>query len=295
MKILIIGGNRFVGLRLSLLLAKLPGCELHILNRTGQAPHAKDAVKHKGDRKNLGSTGLDHDWDVIFDFACFTGDDADGAVQFFGKVKRYIFISTISVYDAAADLTEGDFDPLAPLPDNQAKDYTPEDSYQDGKRRAEAVFAKQNKFPVVSVRLPYILGDDDYTQRLEFHVRCLEQGEPMFVPNPKARVSMIHAQDAARFLFWCLDRDFTGPINVASPEPIAMEELIAQIEKVTGETWMECDESSPENDSPYGSATDFFVDVSKVKKLGFEARKIREWLPALVESLSSQKTASPSH
>lgn len=41
MKILIIGGNRFVGLRLSMLLDKDKSCDLHILNRTGQAAHVK--------------------------------------------------------------------------------------------------------------------------------------------------------------------------------------------------------------------------------------------------------------
>ena len=291
-KILIIGGNRFVGLRLSLLLEKLGSCEIHILNRTGQAPHCRTAIVHKGDRRYLNQTAVDHEYDAIFDFAGFNELDAKSAVQHFTKVGRYIFISTLSVYDLGAGLKESDFDPLVPLPAGKPD---PSLAYQDGKRRAEAVFHSQSVFPAVSVRFPVILGEDDYTDRLEFHVHRVELGEDIYLPNPTARISMVDSQDAAEFLLWCLDQDFTGPVNVASPEPIQIQELIAQIEKVTGESMVKGKEEDEAAASPYGPKSDYYLDVSRMIELGFKTRKIAAWLPRLIASRVSTKNTESVH
>ena len=277
MKFLIIGGNRFVGLRLSLLLDGQKDCELHVLNRTGQVAHCKNAVVHKGDRRQLSSTFLDRDWDAVIDFACFNEPEAVDALNFFRNVGRYIFVSTVSVYDSKAGLREDDFDPMKwdlrrpALP-----------NYQDGKRRAEAVFHQRAPFPVLSVRFPYILGPDDYTQRLQFHIDHILKGQPLYMPNVDARVSMISSEDAAKFLRWAVAEEFSGPLNVASRDPISMAVLLAQIELITGRKPLMTNKDTPEAHSPYGPDLDHFMDCSRMFSLGFKTRPISEWLPGLI-------------
>lgn len=284
MKCLVIGGNRFVGLRLCLLLQELPGLELNILNRTGQAPHCPKAIVHKGDRRQLEGLFLEHDWDMIFDFACFNAAEAVNAVGFFKKVGRYVFISSASVYDEGANLTEGAF--MAETMDLSlgTDALNPGNAYQDGKRRAEAVFAQKAKFPVLSVRFPFILGPDDYTERLEFHVQHLRNAEPMYFPDLKARTSMIHAEDAARFLIWTMQKRLSGPLNVASTAPISLDTLVAQLELLLETKRVLAAKPDARNCSPYGCSADWFMNTAKLQKAGFTAAPILDWLPELVRT-----------
>ena len=287
MKCLVIGGNRFVGLRLVHILDQLSDLELHVINRTGQVAHTKNAVIHKGDRRNLDATFLDRDWDLIIDFACFNEEDATASLKYFRKVKRYILISTVSVYDQLGNLKEEDFDPAkfdlavnAPEPG----------SYQNGKRRAEATFAQKTKIPTLSVRFPVILGPDDYTHRLDFHVERTQRSEEIYVPNLSAKISMIYSQDAAEFLLWSLTQtQLTGPVNVSSMEPISLTGLLGQIELVTGKKTRLAQAPLEGNESPYGSEKDFFVNTEKLRRAGFNPRPIADWLPGLIGKPPSDK------
>jgi nucleoside-diphosphate-sugar epimerase len=277
MKCLIIGGNRFVGLRVAVALDARPSTELEIINRTGQAAHVKNAVIHKGDRKDLAAAHLERDWDVVIDFACFNQAEAEASVKFFGQVGSYIFISTLSVYERGANLTEDRFQAEKW---DLAKPATGD--YQDGKRRAEAVFAQQNQLPVLAVRLPLILGPDDYTNRLDFHIDRVQRSEAIYIPNPAAKISMIHAQDAADFILWAIDRKLTGPLNVCSPDSISMNALMGQIELVTGIKPKLASAEHEDNHSPYAPAGDWWMNSERLVRAGFKVRPISDWLPGLI-------------
>lgn len=276
-KILIIGGNRFMGLRLTRMVDQTDGVELHVLNRTGQVAHCRNAVVHKGDRRLLGSTFLDRDWDAVVDFACFNQTDAREAVSFFGQVGTYIFVSTVSVYNQGANLRESDFDPLKFDMSSE-----PSNDYQDGKRRAEVEFAREAKFPVLSVRLPIVAGPDDYTHRLDFHVDRVRKGLPIYVINPATRLSLINSEDAAKFFYWALDKKLSGPINVASRDPISLAALLAQIELIVGRAPVLAKQPSAETHSPFSTDDDWFVNVDRMLGAGFQTRSISEWLPGLI-------------
>lgn len=288
MKTLIIGGNRFVGLRLAMELDKREEFDLSVVNRTGQSPHLKRAAIYKGDRRNLALSSVDRDWDLVIDFANYNEVDAQSALSHFKKVGRYILISTASVYDPGVNRKEADFDPghfdLGAVPDTQFP-------YQDGKRRAETVFSLQNQISVLCVRFPFILGPDDYTRRLEFHVERIEKNQTLFVPNLASRISMVHAEDACRFLFWSLTQKFTGPINVAAHLPIRMSELLREIEARVGRKALMVQGPTPQNRSPYGPDEDSFLNCDLAAKLGFQARPILDWLPDLIEG--ARESAPP--
>lgn len=290
MKVLIIGGNRFVGLRLSLLLDKRKDVELHVLNRTGQVAHAKNAVVYKAARTDFHAANLDKDWDVIVDFACFTAHDARQS-EYFERVGRYIFISTASVYDLGFHRGETDFDPVNWKLHDSPSAKEKEQSYQFGKRMAEAVFAQEAKFPVAMIRFPFIVGADDYTRRLEFHVEHALDGQPIYIPNLKARISMCDSEDAAKFLEWSLAQTFTGPVNVASPEVISLEELVALIERKTGRKMTFAKEEDDGNHSPYGADSDATLNVDKLASLGYRPKSMKAWLPALIETLAPGQSA----
>lgn len=290
MKILVIGGNRFVGLRLTRLLDTEGSHELHIVNRTGQAPHAPGAVIHKLDRKNLQGSYIDRDWDAIVDFAGYDERDARSSVDFFTRVGRYVLISTASVYDGGSSLDEDAF---------KAETFnlaSPASSdYSDGKRRAEAVFAQAAKFPLVCVRFPYILGPDDYTERLKQTVERIAHRQPLNPPNPDSRFSLIHSEEACRFLRWAVEEKFVGPINVASPSSVSFRELIQECERATGKKAISIDQKDKRSHQPFGGDGDIQLNLAKLKKLGFECADLPLWLPQLIAEFSGQPTPRRLH
>jgi nucleoside-diphosphate-sugar epimerase len=292
MKILIIGGNRFVGLRLAMELDRDPNIDLSVVNRTGQSPHLKRAAIYKGDRRNLALSGVEHEWDAVVDFANFDDVDTQSAISHFKKVKRYIHISTASVYDAGIDRKEENFDAAAW---DLATPVNKDNKYQDGKRRAEALFARQGVFPVVSVRFPYIVGPDDYTRRLEFHVERIEKNQTLFIPNLAARISMVHAEDACAFLKWSLGQTFTGPINVASNDSIRMAELMREIEVRVGRRPLFVQGPTPQNRSPYGPDHDSSLSCDLMVKLGFQTKPLSQWLGDLIDGARGQEVPKLLH
>lgn len=289
MKILIIGGNRFVGLRLSLALDARANIDLHVLNRSGQVAHSKRATIHIGNRSALENTFLDRDWDVVVDFACFTANEARESLSFFKSVKRYIFISTASVYDPGPSLSESSFDAANWRIKDQPSPEERMNSYQFGKRQAEAVFMQEAPFPVASIRFPFILGPDDYTRRLDFHIERVMKNEPIFLPNSKARISTTFSEDAAKFLVWSLDKNFSGPINFASPEAISLDELIAMIEASTGCAAKISNDEKVGEPSPYGVSSDIALNIGKVQGLGFTPMSIKRWLPKLIAEFGTKE------
>ena len=289
MKVLIIGGNRFVGLRLALMLDRKSDIELHILNRTGQVAHVRNAIIHKGDRNNFKPTHLDQDFDLIFDFATYTGEQARASLDYFKSVGRYIFVSTASVYNSGHLIQESAFDPSQWQIANAAPAANdPGSLYQFGKRHAESIFMQQAPFPTLLVRFPFILGPDDYTNRLSFHIQNVEQGLPIFFPNILMRTSFVSSDDAARFLFWSMDQNCTGPINVASPEPISMQELMKNIEAITGKKAYYAKVANPENSSPYGDQDDWTLAVTRMEDQGFKASALASWLQTTIQSLAGE-------
>ena len=286
MRVLVIGGNRFVGLRLVYLLEKLEGCELHVLNRTGQVAHAREAIVHKGDRRHLAAAHLDADWDAVVDFAAFNAEDARQSLAFFRSVGRYVFISTASVYDLKGGLREERFDAKAFSPDAAPTEAEKLNPYQFGKRQAEAVFAREAKFPVLSVRFPFILGPDDYTGRLEFHVERVREGRPIYFPNLDARTSMIHSEDAALTLYRAIpDLGLEGALNVASPDAVSLRQMMEWIEKKEGKKALIMKKDTPEIYSPYGVEHDWWLNTERLQTSGYTLRPIRSWLPELIAGL----------
>ncbi len=293
MKILIIGGNRFFGKRLAQLFLQ-QGIDLTLLNRgkldDGFGKNIKRIIM---DRRILDSKhpDLNQKWDYVFDQVCYDSHEARSAIETFrDKTSNYVFTSTLSVYNPGADLKEDDFDSCH-YKFNQ--DCNQKLNYGEAKRQAESLFIQQKYFKVTAVRLPYVLGPDDYTQRLNFHIQKIMQNSPIYFPNINAKNSFIHAEDAALFLAYLIKNEILGPINCSSKTPLSLKELVQTIEKITNSQAKICNEENEKNSSPYGDKNDFYADVSKLSKLNFKCKEIKEWLPELILS-ESKKYTDPS-
>lgn len=285
MKILIIGGNRFFGKRLSRLLID-GGNQVTLLNRGRLDDGLGSGVERlRCDRTNpeqLRDVVSGRFWDVVCDQVCYEAKEARAAVQIFaGKTAHYVFTSSQSVYGFGPDLHESEFTPGSHA---FSQDALTSREYAEAKRQCEAVFTRASHFPVTMVRLPIVMGAEDYTNRLRFHVQKVQNREPIYFPDLQAKNSFIHSDDAASALVFLAHKTPVGPLNVASAEPISVAEIMAEVERVTGETAIYARTPNDVNHSPYGIERDRWMNTDRSRELGFQATPIRSWLQDVIRS-----------
>lgn len=289
-KILVLGGSRYFGKRLVNLLLQ-EGChEITVATRgLSEVEYDGTVQSIKLDRKDeeaLKSAAAAGPWDIVYDNICYSPDDAFAAVRAFdGQVGRYILTSTLSVYDFSDQvITESDFDPYGyKLRMGKAADF----SYGEGKRLAEAAFFEKADFPVCAMRIPIVLGPDDYTRRLHFHVERVMRGTPIGVPNPEAAMSLITSAEAASFLQWLGKSSLTGPVNACSDGSLSIGGIIGLIEEITGKQADIRTETEAENMSPFGISASWVMDHSKAQEAGYCFESVYDWLPHLIRDIAA--------
>ncbi|MDQ1004664.1 nucleoside-diphosphate-sugar epimerase [Neobacillus niacini] len=196
------------------------------------------------------------------------------------KFKSIFFTSSQAVYDFGTNQLEESFNPSHYQPVLKSRrDYIGYAGYQEAKRAAEAILFQNANFPVVAVRFPIIIGKDDYTNRLHFHVEHVKEGKPMFIEHLNFRYSFIDSGEAASFLLSMANSDYQGPVNPGCEEDISLGELIGLIENLTG---TEAKLNKDGNPSPYNFPGSWSVNTSFVQSLGFSFTSLDKLLKKLI-------------
>jgi nucleoside-diphosphate-sugar epimerase len=286
-KVLVLGGTRFFGKRLVQRLIDR-GDSVTIATRgTTPDPFGSAVTRMQIDRGNLdtlqSAIGRSR-WDVVVDQICYSPDDASIACEAFrGRVDRYIHTSTQSIYSNHGEQRESDFIPSTyPIRMGARADF----DYAEGKRLAEAVLFQKATFPVVAVRIPIVLGTDDYTGRVKFHVDRVRSGQPIVIPSMTAQRTFIQSGEAARFLEWMIEKDFTGPINACSDGRVSLSEIIPWVERAVGRPAEILDKGRDEDSTPIMDENSACLDNQKAKTLGFQFDTVTDWMPKLITELS---------
>jgi nucleoside-diphosphate-sugar epimerase len=267
---LILGGTQFVGKRLVKLLLD-EGVEVTIATRGMTVDPFGNQVSrliiNRENTETLKNTFKDKKWDVVFDQTCYSSQEAlDSLEALTGKVQKYIFTSSQAVYDFGTNHSEESFNPLDFEPIVKTRrDYIGYVGYQEAKRAAEAILFQNADIPVTAVRFPIIIGKDDYTNRLRFHVEHIKEGKPMFIEHPNFRYSFIDSGEAASFLYSIAKSDYQGPVNPGSAEDISLSELIGLIENHLGTKAKLSEDGDP---SPYNLPGSWSVNTDLVQSLG---------------------------
>jgi nucleoside-diphosphate-sugar epimerase len=281
---LILGGTQFVGKRLVQLLLD-EGVEVTIGTRGKTADPFGDKVSRliidREDADTLHEAFQDKAWDVVYDQTCYSSQEAHDTLQALeGKVKKYIFTSSQAVYDFGTNHKEESFEPATfqPILKNR-REYIGYVGYQEAKRAAEAILYQNATIPVVAVRFSIIVGKDDYTNRLKFHVDHIMQGKPMTIEHPDFRYSFIDSREAAHFLYNIAISNYKGPINPGSSGDISLRELVTLIETIT-ET--NATLSVEGDQSPYNLPGSWSTDTSLAESMGYRFKPVNQLLEELV-------------
>lgn len=289
--ILVLGGTRFFGRKLVELLIE-EGHNVVIMTRGQSGNPFGDKVEHlmvdRLNKEELAKTMEGRSYDIVYDNICYSSNDAYNFCEIFnGKIGKLVFTSTLSTYNAdGTEKSEVDFDPFSyKIRLGDREDFT----YGEGKRQAEAVFFQYAKFPVVAVRFPIVMGEDDYTRRLHFHVERIANGEPIGFLNMEAEMSFIQAAEAAKFLKWAGMSEITGPFNATANGKIALINLVRLIEAATGKTAKISLLGNDKIRSPYAIPSSWYMTNEKATNNGFQFTNLHDWLKPLVEAMVSNK------
>ena len=234
MNVLIFGGTRFMGRYVLRALLDV-GIDVTIANR-GTREENKGAHNVICDRSQPGALEQfkDSKFDAVIDFSAYASDWVEQAGNFFaGKISRYIFISTGAVYTSSQvfPITE-DFPKGPPHPFA---------AYAAEKIRSESLlreFSSKGAFDTTALRLPFVMGPDNYEDRESFAFSRLLAKQPIFLANGGKSVhSFIYAGDVASAIVRILSLNRTKgseEFNLAVPQATTSRGFVDLASEVCG-------------------------------------------------------------
>ncbi len=228
MKILIIGGTRFLGRHL-VSSARARGHEVSLFNRGRSNPGLFPQVERiTGDReKDLALLG-DRSWDAVID-TCgyFPRIVRLSAEALKDRVENYVYISSISVYADFKKIGINESDAVGVIEDETFEQIT-ETSY--GPLKALCEKAVQDVFGISSlvVRPGLIIGPHDPTDRFTYWpVRVAKGGDVLAPDRPDAPTQVIDVRDLSDFIIELIQENVSGVFNTTGPaHPLTMGAML---------------------------------------------------------------------
>lgn len=201
MNVLILGGSRFMGRHIAQQVLAAGG-RASVLNR-GTADPVPGVEELIGDRSK--PTGLDtvrhREFDAVVDLSAYESAwvvQATAALA--GRVGQYIFISSGVVYAPQQTVPWPETNPVEPNP--AWGDYAVQ---KISAERHLTTLAEQGVLNSTSLRLPYVLGADNYADRESFVFSRLEAHSPILLPGGGRCVNQyVHVSDVARAVLACI-------------------------------------------------------------------------------------------
>ena len=252
MKLLILGGTRFVGRHL-VTAALARNHEITLFNRGKHSvPNPSPAFTNietiQGDRNSDLDKLQGRRWEAVIDTCGYLPRSVTSAAQVLSaSVDRYIFISSLSAY---ADFSRFDTDetaPLATLTNEQLEKANEIDSSGQtsgvsygnmyGGLKALCEQAVETVLPnrVLIIRPGLIVGPYDYTDRFTYWVMRVARGGEVLAPGrPERNVQLIDVRDLSEWIVKMVERGETGAYNANGlPNNLTMESLLEECKAVS--------------------------------------------------------------
>lgn len=280
-KILILGGTQFIGRNLVEHLQHRKDLSITLFNRQkNNAELFPDLNKIKGDRET-GDIDLiaKEDWDLIIDVSSYYPNSLETLlVKLKGKVKRYIYVSTISVYDLEkyANLL---IDENVPLLSCSVTERTDTTMHTYGKRKAECerVLLKAEWLDKIILRPSISFGKYDHTDRFYFWLYRIKKLKQFILPDKgKDRLTLTFAPDLARIIEKAMEiKEHSTIYNATTNTPCPLNEVVNKImDTLTSEASVVHIHSAkllskeiiPGKDIPLWFGQEVMIDSSKLKK-----------------------------
>ena len=238
MRVLVIGGTLFIG---KFLVKRLlaAGHEITILHRKAEHPfgrRVRNAIADRNDATSIVSALAGQKFEAVYDLA-YDWERGTTAAQVEqtaknipGDLTRYIFMSSVAAYGDG--LNHAEDDPLA-------SDIHP-DPYVRNKASSERALFRmyhESRFPVVTMRPPFVYGPENPFYREAFFLDRISIDRPIIIPG-----------DGNRLMQFCFVNDLieacvnaltkhTAPgraFNVADEKALTQIEVVTEFSKALG-------------------------------------------------------------
>jgi nucleoside-diphosphate-sugar epimerase len=215
MRILIIGGTRFIGVYLTQLLLEA-GHEVVLFNR-GNSPAPTGVGQIIGDRTDssqLKTKLSPENFDVIFDNNGRELADTQPLAEIFqGRVQHFVYMSSAGVYLKSDQMPHIEGDAVDPK------------SRHKGKHETEA-YLQQSGIPFTSIRPTYIYGPKNYNELEGWFFDRIVRDRPIPIPGNGMHITQLgHVKDLAQ----------------AMTQVIGNEKAIQQIYNISGDRFVTFD------------------------------------------------------
>lgn len=246
MRILIIGGTRFVGRHITQA-ALDAGHEVTLLHR-GQsgADLFPDATHIHADRNQDLSVLRGTRWDATIDVTAYMpGQVTDLAQALEGNGGRYVYISSVSAYAPPASPEYHEDSPLHALaPGQPVPDTLTMETYGLLKVLCEQAAVEHFGPDTLIIRPTYVIGPHDHSGRFTYWVQRIARGGEVLAPGHADRaIQLIDARDQAVFIVSAIEAALSGALHTVGPSmPFSrMLEQIAETVAPAGTklTWVD--------------------------------------------------------
>jgi nucleoside-diphosphate-sugar epimerase len=187
MRILIMGGTRFIGVSLTKVLLE-QGHEVVLFNRGNHLAPAgvRQIIGDRTNASQLKEKLSGESFAAIFDNNGRELSDTQPLVEIFnGKVKHFVYVSSAGVYLKSDQMPHVEGDPVDPQ------------SRHQGKHHTEAYLAESG-IPWTSIRPVYIYGPQNYNDLEAWFFDRIVRGRPLPIPgNGKYITQFGHVRDLA--------------------------------------------------------------------------------------------------
>ena len=229
MRILIMGGTRFIGVYLTKILVE-QGHEVVLFNR-GNKPAPVEGVKQiHGDRTDasqLKEKLSQEQFDAVFDNNGRELSDTQPLAEIFkDRVQHFVYMSSAGVYLKSDQLPHVEGDPVDPK------------SRHKGKHETEA-YLTQLGLPWTSIRPTYIYGPQNYNDLEAWFFDRIVRDRPIPIPGNGVHITQFgHCQDLAKAMAAVLGNDTAvGQIyNVSGDRYVTFDGLARGCAEATGKS-----------------------------------------------------------
>ena len=309
MRILIIGGTRFLGRHL-VEAALDRRHEVTLFNRGKSNPDLFPQLETiLGDREKDVNKLQDRIWDAVIDVSGYLPRIVRLSAEVLEpNVRRYVFISSISVY---ADFKKAGIDesyPVGKLQDETVEEITGE-TYGPLKALCEQAVQDIYGERALIVRPGLIVGPHDPTDRFTYWpVRVARGGDVLAPQGPDAATQIIDVRDLAEFVIKLTEENALGVYNATGPDyELTMGKILETSKQISNsnanvkwasadflnqnkiEPWSDMPAWIPDDEEGVGFAR---VDISKAIQAGLAFRPLEE---TIRDTLEWEKTRPTDH
>jgi 2'-hydroxyisoflavone reductase len=294
MRILIIGGTHFLGRHIVEAALGLSH-DVTLFNRGKSNPGLFPQLETiLGDREKDINRLEGRIWDAVIDTSGYFPRIVRLSAQVLEPtVPRYVFISSISVYDNFRKVGINEFDSVGKIADETVEEITGE-TY--GPLKALCEEAVRDIFGLersLIIRPGLIVGPHDPTDRFTYWpVRVARGGDVLAPQKPDAAIQIIDVRDLAEWIIRLIDANASGTYNATGPNyELTLGKLLEVSKQVSGsdanfrwasvdflnrhkvEAWSDMPVWVPDDEEGAGFSR---VDVSRAVDAGLTFRSLEE-------------------